>query len=369
MNADETMSGAGGDRPSGPEPRSGARRWVRWRPRRRGVIWTSAVLALVLVGLPGSAALSLRLAYAGDLRPDAHTRGRDAIWLGHAWVDGRKDDGDLAAFARRIEGTGIRDLYVHTGPLEHDGTLSPARHPRARWLVDAVHRELPDVRVHSFLGNVLVYGREDGEAVRLADADSRQGIVESARTVMELGFDGVHLDMEPVRSGDGDFLRLLDEVRVPVREHGGVLSVAAHQIDPLPEVHRVALALTDHGKYWAQAFFGQVADRVDQIAMMSYDAWMPAESLYGGFLAHQTRLALEVTPQDTDLLMGLPFYSEPDLTHRAETVAAAVRGIRLGLGRQDADRERFGVALYIDFAATEEDWAAYRRGWVAPASG
>ncbi|MGY1434531.1 hypothetical protein [Streptomyces reniochalinae] len=27
---------------------------------------------------------------------------------------------------------------------------------------------------------------------------------------------------------------------------------------------------------------------------------------------------------------------------------------------------RFGVALYVDFAATAEDWAAYRRGWCAP---
>ncbi|EXU70168.1 hypothetical protein Z951_01050 [Streptomyces sp. PRh5] len=51
-----------------------------------------------------------------------------------------------------------------------------------------------------------------------------------------------------------------------------------------------------------------------------------------------------------------------------ETVAAAVRGARLGLSREDARRERFGVALYVDFAATPGDWAAYRRGWGAPKS-
>ena len=51
--------------------------------------------------------------------------------------------------------------------------------------------------------------------------------------------------------------------------------------------------------------------------------------------------------------MGLPFFHEDDLGHHeaAETVAAAVRGTRLGLGRTDRDRERFGVALYVDFAA------------------
>jgi hypothetical protein len=99
---------------------------------------------------------------------------------------------------------------------------------------------------------------------------------------------------------------------------------------------------------------------------MSYDTMQPLESLYGGYVAQQTSLALEVTPKSTDLLMGLPFFHENKVGHRAaaETVPAAVRGVRLGLSRTDAARARFGVALYVDFAATEADWAAYREGWV-----
>ncbi len=71
-----------------------------------------------------------------------------------------------------------------------------------------------------------------------------------------------------------------------------------------------------------------------------------------------------------DGLMGLPFYHTDSMGHHAaaETAAAAVRGVRLGLGREDRDRMRFGVALYVDFAATEQDWRAYRRGWGAPAA-
>ncbi|GAA2324484.1 hypothetical protein SVIO_041200 [Streptomyces violaceusniger] len=45
-----------------------------------------------------------------------------------------------------------------------------------------------------------------------------------------------------------------------------------------------------------------------------------------------------------------------------------MRAVRLGLSREDARRERFGVALYVDFAATPGDRAAYRRGWGAPKS-
>ncbi|GAA1424400.1 hypothetical protein GCM10009601_29050 [Streptomyces thermospinosisporus] len=83
-------------------------------------------------------------------------------------------------------------------------------------------------------------------------------------------------------------------------------------------------------------------------------------------MAQQTSPALEATPPGTDLLMGLPAFYESDFSHwgHAETVPAAVRGVRLGLSRTDADRAAFGVALYVDFTATEADWKAYQEGWV-----
>ncbi|MFH9723968.1 hypothetical protein ACH4M4_13530 [Streptomyces sp. NPDC017254] len=330
-----------------------------WRRGR----WPVLVLVLLLVVPPLFGALALRVSYAGDLRADARTRSKDAVWLGHAWVDGRKKDADLAAFAARIKGTGIRDLYVHAGPLEHDGTLPAARYPRAKWLIDEVHRTMPGIRVQAWLGDVLATEGPDG--LRLDRDGSRAAVVTSARQILNVGFDGVHFDLEPLLSDDADYLSLLDDLRKLTRARRAQLSIAAHQIDPLPGAHSVNGALTGREKWWSQEFFGQVARRVDQIAVMSYDTWMPLESLYGGYVAQQTSLALEVTPESTDLLMGLPFFHEDDLGHHenAETVEAAVRGVRLGLGRTDPGRERFGVALYVDFAAEEGDWAAYRAGW------
>jgi hypothetical protein len=340
----------------------------RLRPTGRGLKRTVAALAVLLALPPLAGAVMLRAFYAGDPAQGTHTRGRDAVWLGHAWVDGRRDESDLARLKRRIAGTGIRDLYVHTGPLEFDGTLRTGRYPRAKWLLEAVARELPDVRVQAWLGQIVVYDEADaGRGLVLPDPEARAEIVDSARQVMDAGFDGVHLDIEPLRSGNGDYLRLLDRLAPAVRERGGVLSVAAHQIDPVPGGHALAGMLTPDGrtKWWSRDFFGQVARRVDQIAVMSYDTWTPLESLYGGYVAQQTELALENAPDDVDVLMGLPFYHTDTLGREpeAETVPAAVRGVRLGLSREERDRERFGVALYVDFAATAADWRAYRRDW------
>ncbi|MGW7429662.1 hypothetical protein ACWGIN_08920 [Streptomyces sp. NPDC054861] len=333
-----------------------------WWRRGRGR-WIVLGLVLLLVLPPVGSALALRLNYAGDLRPGTQTRGKDAIWLGHAWVDGRKKDADLTAFAARIKDTGIRDLYVHAGPLEHDGTLPADRYPRAKWLIEGVHRTMPGVRVQAWLGDILA--TEGPEGLRLEDAGSRAAVVGSTRQILDAGFDGVHFDLEPLLSDDRNYLSLLDDLGELTRARKVPLSVAAHQIDPLPALHAVNGAVSGSEKWWSQRFFGEVARRVDQIAVMSYDTWMPLEGMYGGYVAQQTSLALEVTPDTTDLLMGLPFFHEDDLGHHesAETVEAAIRGTRLGLGRTDPGRARFGVALYVDFAAREGDWTAYREGW------
>ncbi|MET8946723.1 hypothetical protein ABZX30_24955 [Streptomyces sp. NPDC004542] len=333
--------------------------------RRRRLLQRTALTLALLFLLPLlTAEAALRVNYTGDPADGTYTRGKDALWLGHAWVDGRKDDRDVKALARRLRGTGIRDLYVHSGPLEHDGTLPPSDYPRAGWLIAAVHRELPGVRVQAWLGDVLASESPDG--LRLERAATRAAVVRSTREILAAGFQGAHFDLEPLHSGNRDYLGLLDDLRRVTRERHALLSVAAHQIDPLPAFHSLWGTLTNHPKWWSQAYFGQVARRVDQIAVMSYDTMQPAQSLYGGYVAQQTSLALEVTPPTTDLLMGLPFYDETRFGHWgfAETVPAAVRGVRLGLSRTDADRARFGVALYVDFAATEDNWSAYRKGWV-----
>ncbi|MFJ4643414.1 hypothetical protein ACIP6Q_07715 [Streptomyces bobili] len=337
---------------------------LRRRRVRRRIRIALAVPVLLLV-LPVLVALTaLRINYMGDPADGTYTRGKDAIWLGHAWVDGRKKDADVTALAARLKDTGIRDLYVHSGPLEHDGTLPASSYPNARWFIAAVHREMPQIRVQAWLGDVLA--SESPHGMRLERAATREAVVRSTREILATGFDGVHFDLEPLHSGDQDYLTLLDALHRVTAAQDAPLSVAAHQIDPVPGFHSFWGTTTGHPKWWSQKFFGEVARRVDQIAVMSYDTIQPLEGTYGGYVAQQTSLALEVTPPSTDLLMGLPFYHENRFGHwnHAETVPAGVRGVRLGLSRTDADRANFGVALYVDFAAEEADWTAYREGWV-----
>jgi hypothetical protein len=35
----------------------------------------------------------------------------------------------------------------------------------------------------------------------------------------------------------------------------------------------------------------------------------------------------------------------------------------VALARDDRHRQAFGLALYVDFAASDSDWTAFRAGW------
>ena len=46
---------------------------------------------------------------------------------------------------------------------------------------------------------------------------------------------------------------------------------------PFFHVNAVPLLLTGEGKWWSQGYFAEVARRVEQIAVMSYDTALPLE--------------------------------------------------------------------------------------------
>ena len=78
-------------------------------------------------------------------------------------------------------------------------------------------------------------------------------------------------------------------------------------------------------------------------------------------------MALSTVPANVELLIGVPAFHTADPGHwnNAETMAAALDGVRLGLGGHPHSRP-FGVALYVDFAATPADWTTYRTDWLSP---
>ncbi|MFD0659387.1 glycoside hydrolase family 18 protein [Thermocatellispora tengchongensis] len=246
-------------------PRGAARRGLR-------LLLRAAAVVLALAGLlAGVTAAALRLQFTGAPASWARSSGHDALWLGHMWVDGRRGERDVAALAARLRDTGIKDVYVHSGPFELDGTLKPEKYPNARNFLKWWRTHLPSVRVSAWLGQEVKDGGLD-----LDDPANRERVLSGARAILDTGFDGVHYNFEPIGDGDAEFLELLDRTRALAP--GRLLTTSVPQTEPYLGMRLLARAVIAHDKYWSRGYLREVARRVDQVAVMTYDAYWPMAS-------------------------------------------------------------------------------------------
>jgi hypothetical protein len=328
-------------------------------------------VVIVLVTVTGCLAVLLAAGWVALLAEDSGTpstaassSGHDAQWLGHAWVDGRKGQPDVDSLAAALRGTGIHDLFVHTGPFRDDGTLDPGLRPQARWLIGSLHAVLPGVRVQAWLGAHPVPGQ-----LRLDSPATRASVLAAVGQVLDDGFDGVHYDFEPVEDGNADLVTLLGVTHKLTRQQHATLSLSASFLAPLPGIAAGAALLPGQLAVWSPGYLHQLTLHVDQVAVMAYDTGLWTQATYGGYVRRATELALDAVPAGVALFIGVPAYHDDNMRHHrdAETTPAALRGVRLALGAHPPQRD-FGVALYVDFTATTADWASYQRDWANTAT-
>ena len=314
------------------------------------------LVVTVAVALLGLLAAALRVQFTGAPAEWARSTGNDALWLGHAWVDGRKTERDVQDLAVRLRGTGIKDLYVHSGPFDWDGHLNPAKYPSAKNFAQWAHKALPGLRIQAWLGQSVENGLD------LDDPKARENILNGVADIMRTGYDGIHYDFEPIGNNDTSFLDLLKRTR----QHTPLLSVSTPQIEPYPLMRPIARLSIGHDKYWSSDYFRAVVNQVDQVAIMTYDSGAPLQSLYGGYVVRQATLALDLVPDTKTIYVGAPAYHDQGVVwgDYAESVAMAAEGAKLALTGY-GKRERFGLALYVDFASTDEDWREYAAGWLS----
>lgn len=271
--------------------------------------------------------------------------GRNAIWLGHKWFSGPVEASQIDALLAKLGAHGVRDVYIHVGPLDARGFIPAA--PPASWGNVRNRLKASGLRLFAWVGGVTRWSY--GEAPDTVDAsrpEVRAGIVKTARALLDVGhFDGIHYDLEVTPSGDAGLLALLDDTRATCG--AAPLSVATPNLRP-------PWLLVPH--LWTFEDFRQVAQRCDQIAVMSYDTGLPTALAYTRYVAWETRKLAEALPA-TDLRMGVPTYRNSSRSHRpaAETPAAALRGIALS-GTQVA-----GIAIYAEWTTTDDDWALLPR--------
>jgi hypothetical protein len=324
--------------------------------------WRTLVLLVCLVTMFG---LGYLLWSPGkvirDGRHDLRTHG---IWIQHGWLGddswfqrNRKDPGQfrdrakVQSLADLLASHGVKYVFPHLCPCQVNGTIAPVDEGQTKLFLDhfATFDVLP------WIGGVF-----EGQCWP-ASKQWRTQFVASAVGLLEdhPRLAGVHVNIEPMPTGNADFLTLLDELRQDLPA-GKILSVAAYppptRWQPSPEVH------------WDRNYFREVASRADQMVPMMYDTAIRSPKLYQSLMASWTTSVLSWSG-DAQVLLGIPAYDDAGVGYHlpeVENLRNSLLGIHAGLSKHTPlPRTYGGVAIYSEWEMDQTEWSYFRREFQA----
>lgn len=297
-----------------------------------------------------------------DLRDGRHDRLTNGIWMQHGWLGdnswfkrnkknsvGFRDVGQLKNLAAQLKSKHIRDLYPHLCPCSSNGKIAPSDPEQVERFLNAFE----GFRVMPWVGGVY------GSDALITDPKWRKAFVQSCADLLVLHprLSGIHINIEPMRSGNKEYLLLLDEMRNALPA-GKLISVAAYPPptgwQPVADVH------------WDENYSRQVAARVDQATIMMYDTSLRFSKLYEQLMADWTRSVLSWYASK-EVLLGLPAYEDAGVGYhdpQTENLSNSLLGIHAGLNGPLPDAYR-GVSLYCEWEMTPAKWLEFQEHFCA----
>jgi hypothetical protein len=294
-----------------------------------------------------------------DIRDGRHDLGKNGIWLSHGWLgadswfieNGKtndfkkfRDPENIRRLASLLKQHHVTDVFPHLCPCDPYGKLPEVDNAQTEQFLTA----FADFRVMPWVGAPA------GPSARTGNAKWRAGFIESITNLLNghPGFAGVQINIEPLTSGDKDFLVLLEQLHASLPK-GKLLSVAAYppptRWQPQADVH------------WDENYFREVARRCDQLAVMMYDTGLRVPKIYEHLMAHWTVETLAWS-EGRPVLLGIPTYDDPGVEYhnpKVENLRTALLGIHKGLGTSPTSNYQ-GVALYCEWETDVDEWSHFQ---------
>jgi hypothetical protein len=290
--------------------------------------------------------------------PGAHfNKGSNAAWLGVEWVSQPHQAAEILTLSMDLAERQITTVYVYTSYYKPEGGFN-LTYAYAADFVATLKSFAPDLIVQAWVGLPL-------DTMNLNSRAVRRDVVDFCATlVQDAGFDGLHVDPEPVEDGDSSVLALLDDLREAL-DPEAVLSITGRRIWPIFPTIRWPFV----GQWsWRTSYYQKVARRVDEIAVMVYDSAMPTSGLYRYWTKFQViALSRALVYSDVRLFIGIPTSDEVSSTHKpgAENIRSGLRGTVDGLNDWATWADVVtGVAVYPYWETDVREWRIYQSLWL-----
>ena len=234
----------------------------------------------------------------------------------------------------------IKYLFVDIGNTNKDGRVIT-----------------PDDEIISFLNLIKNYESENNyDFIILAyseintynyDFDSinfRENFIQDYKTFLELGFDGLLIDVEPVQFSQREiFLEFLDKLnnKLPgnslISVYSGFISNDENE--------------NENEWEWNFDFYKKVSNKVDLISFPLYDTDLSDKDEYQSFVKDQIRI-LSSYSTETDILLAIPTHKQqPEIIENA--LQSYNEEIKINKG------SIIGVTIFADWTTDENEWKVF----------
>ena len=326
-----------------------------WRTIAGGIIVLAIFLGAYAAWQPGL-----------DITDGRHDLGQNGIWLGHGWLgddewfiaNGKtnelshfRDVQQIRTLSALLKQHHIKDVFPHLCPSDAYGNLPGIDGAQAKHFLAGFH----EFRVIPWIGGPA------GTSTRYPDPKWRALFIRSITNLLATypDFAGVQINIEPLTSGDKDFLILLENIHAALPP-GKILSVAAYppptRWQPSADVH------------WDESYFREVARRSDQMALMMYDTGVRVPKIYEHIMADWTREVLAWS-DGKPVLLGVPTYNDTGVDYhhpKVENLRTALLGIHRALAVEAIPSNYQGVAIYCEWETDNDEWNYFQTHFVKP---
>lgn len=281
-----------------------------------------------------------------------------AIWMDITWAMDAHTDEEIMALSESLKSNHIDYIFPYVSYLK-SGDFFNTTYDHAQNFVAKIHEFAPSVQVLAWIGVPIIRTSpdENGGFNRLKSKTIRDMIATfSAHMVNDYGFDGIHLNAEPVFDGDNSFIETLQAIRAALPP-SAILSTTAHALQMTKRVTIFPYPIVP--EHQSTDYLRQIAENSDQVVLMAYDSGLFFPSDYRVWIIYQGQTsAAALEGLDVNFLIGVPASEEMTPSHNTTTeyLANALYGVQAVLADSNYRDNIDGISIYPDWELSDKEW-------------
>jgi len=235
----------------------------------------------------------------------------------------------------------IKYLFVDIGDINQNGEIITPSNEINNFL--NLIEEYETENNYDFI--LLPYTEVNTYDYDITNFEFRDNFVKEHLNLVELGFDGVYVDIEPVRLEQKQiYLNLLEnlEKQMPEEKILGVYSGVVSEYQ------------TNNEWEWDINFYNKVSNRVDLIFVPGYDYNINDKNKYQDKIKEQINI-LSSRRFNSYFMLGVPTHKQG-----AETIENALTAYSLEL-KQNPNNQFLGTAIFAEWTIDENKWEVFEK--------